>query len=166
MTTRNHTNTGLSKWEKITMWSIAAFFIGFIGMIAIDLTGITGTWADVIGIPLGLAELIGLIMAFVSAPKVFGGLKTGITALIIGAALFIIGTALRNSADPSYIMGVEFAPLSDPLYIIGSPMHFRGILFMIVGGIMAIVTYLRRVLQAVESRDQLERRVESYMEDK
>jgi len=145
-----HTRTGLSKWDKITMWSIAALVFGFVGTVTLDLADIHGTVANIIGVPFMLLEIAGFVMSFIAAPKVFGGIKTGVTAVIAGFVFFIVGKIMKETPEPSIIMGVEFPPFSDPLYIIGSPLYALGIFVMIVGSIMAVVTYLRRILRAVE----------------
>ena len=145
---RIKTHSHYEKWNRITKWSITAFVVGLIGGILADL--IDADWTVVPWILFNLATVAGLVMSFVGAPKVFGGLKTGITALIVGAVLFIVGNGMLDQVGSDTVLGVEFTHFSDPLYIIGKPLHTHGILFMIVGGIMALVSYLRRILKAVE----------------
>lgn len=150
MTTRTHTSTGLSKWEKVTMWSIGTFVLGLTFSLIADIN----KWPTLLQSLLQLAALAGFIMSFVSAPRVIGGLKTGIISMIAGAVTWFVGMTMKSIPEPSYIIGVEFAPFGDPLYIIGWQFVYYGATMFIVGAIMAAVTYLRRVLRAVEGRDQ------------
>lgn len=142
---KNHTHA--EKWKKITKISLAIFVIALIGGLGLNLAGFRG-----IAALLGLVELAAMITTFIGASKAIGGLKTGVIALITGAALFIVGHAMLSYTEPSMILGVEFAPLGDPLYIAGYPLRLRGIWLLIIGGIMAAVSYLRRVLKAVENK--------------
>lgn len=142
------THTHLEKWDKITKWSIAALIIGFTITTLVDIND--GPWW--IGTPFNLASITGLVMSFVGAPKVFGGLKVGVFSLIAGAVIWFTGMTMKDVPEPSIIVGVEFPPLSDPLYTVGWDFVYYGAIIFIVGGIMAAVSYLRRVLRAVESK--------------
>lgn len=142
MTTLTHTQ----KWDRITKISLAAFVLGLAGMIALDLLDV----ASVLQLLFMLAAIVGLIMSFIAGPKTLGGLKTGIIGLITGAVFWIAGTAMINNVGHDTILGVEFLHFSSPLWIIGWPLQAYGMIILIVGGVMAMVTYLRRVLKAVE----------------
>lgn len=135
-------------WKKITTWSITALAVGAIATLIAD----ANRWTWWASLPFNLAMLAGLVVTFIGAPKLFGGLKVGIVSLITGAALWAAGMIMKGIPDSSTILGVEFSPFGHPLYIIGWDLVYYGAILFIVGGIMAVVSYLRRVLRAVESR--------------
>lgn len=144
MTSRTHTQ----KWDRITKISLTAFVVGLTGRIFLDILDV----ASILQLLFMLAAFVGLVMAFIGGVKTFGGLKTGVTSLITGAVFWIAGNGMLESVGSDTILGVEFPHFSDPLYIAGWPINNFGMLLLAVGAVMTIVTYLRRVLKAVESK--------------
>lgn len=145
-----HTHTTNRKWNKITKISIAAFAGGAVLNAIVRLLDIE--WLVIVGALANLVAVAGLILGFIGAVKVFGGLKTGIITLVTGVVLYIIGQILVSAAGTMRFLGGEISDFNHPAFIIGQPVTVYGTIIGIVGFIMAVVTYLRRVLKAVESK--------------
>lgn len=146
MTTRTHTRNSLSKWDKITMWAIGTFAV----CLTLHLILRVNNVASGLAFTLSIIALIGLVFTFIGGAKTLGGIVTGLTSLISGAVVWFVGMTMKEYPESSYIVGVEIPAFGDPLYIIGWAILYYGAIMFIVGAIMTVVTYLRRVLKAVE----------------
>lgn len=142
-------HTRADKWRRITTLAIAVFLVSLIGG---QIFGVMDAdWALVIADLFFWVTLAAMIMWLVAAPKVFGGLKAGVVALVAGVAFFVVGAVMLSMVETSRFMSVDIPDSSSPLYLIAMPLRFSGIALLVAGAVMAVVSYLRRVLKAVES---------------